>query len=200
MRRIILRIFLIVCALIILLGLFSVFCNFFVNMRGQAMVVSSDSTQPQSLPRVDYAIVPGAAVWGSEPSPVLQERLDFAAILYQHDLVVKLYLSGAPNEVQMMQQYLDTKQIPRSAEQCDPDGLDTTLTVAHARATFGPQLKGYLITEPAHAGRAGYLLRGYGLVNCRVAACDLQHLVERPVNAVHEYFAASKAFLQFGFE
>lgn len=55
---------------------------------------------PKTLPaHADAAVVLGAAAWGSNPSPVLRERINHALTLYQSGTVDKLiFTGGTPKE------------------------------------------------------------------------------------------------------
>ncbi|MCZ8520076.1 MULTISPECIES: YdcF family protein [Paenibacillus] len=52
---------------------------------------------PKTIP-TDAAVVLGAAVWGSEPSPVLRERISHGLALYRGGLVRKLIFTGGRGE------------------------------------------------------------------------------------------------------
>jgi len=51
-------------------------------------------SQPQEYVKTDAAIVLGAAAWGSEPSPVLRERVNQAIRLYEAGYVGKIIFTG----------------------------------------------------------------------------------------------------------
>jgi len=79
--------------------------------------VSSYTAEPVQS---DVIIVLGAAVYGTKPSPALQERCDWAYQLYQQGYAPKLILSGGLGggeitEAQAMKDYLLQKGVPEEA-------------------------------------------------------------------------------------
>jgi SanA protein len=191
-------------------------CYGIVSTQGSAQVVNvpvstyADITNPKStggptteqlksLPHADYAVIPGAAVWGDAPSPVLQERIEVGMRLYKDGVVSQLFLSGGgtgiSNEPSQMEHYLITHGVPKSALRIDNAGVDTYASLVRANAYYGPDKSMYFITEPAYANRAGYLLHGLGC-NGKVFAGNIYNFVVQYDDAVHEYLAATKACAQ----
>jgi vancomycin permeability regulator SanA len=187
-------------SLLLLLALvfaFTAFCNAEVSIQGATIVDDTNGVISPNLPKLDVAVVPGAAVWGDNPSPVLQERCEAGADLYRSGVVKQLFLSGAPNETAMMVTYLTQRTnpvLPASALVVDNAGLDTYDSVVRADE-FCAGRGFYFLTEEAFANRAGYLLQTDGSQG-RVLTCDLYHIATQPDDAVHEYLAASKAWLE----
>ncbi|MBP1934226.1 YdcF family protein [Ammoniphilus resinae] len=71
------------------------FCIAFVCYSG--LSIWSYGSENQRA-RTDAAIVLGAAVWGNQPSPVFQERINHGIRLYTNGYVQKLIFTGGKGE------------------------------------------------------------------------------------------------------
>jgi len=84
----------------------------------------------------DAIVVLGAAQWDGEPSPVLQERLDHAADLYEQGHAPLVVVTGGKQEGDRVTQaaagfvYLRNKGIPEEAILLEVDGTSTYTELA----------------------------------------------------------------------
>lgn len=133
------------------------------------------------VPRV--AIVFGAGVWrNGEPSPVLYDRLETAAELYQAKLVSKLLLTGDNrfenyNEPAVMRATLERMGIPSDALVEDFAGRRTYDSCYRAVEIFGVR-DAVLVTQEFHLARALYTCNRLGVASIGVRA-DRQSYGER---------------------
>jgi vancomycin permeability regulator SanA len=134
-------------------------------------------TSPKEIPSAPVAIVLGAGFGpNSQPSPILQGRLDGAIELFKLGKVSKLLMSGDDrsayhNEPAVMRKYAVEHGIPAKSIVLDYAGRDTYDTCYRAKNVFGVG-KAVVITQRYHAARAVYLARemgidavGYGVPN-----------------------------------
>ncbi|SFI32014.1 DUF218 domain-containing protein [Paenibacillus sp. UNC496MF] len=87
---------------------------------------------PKPVPKADAAIVLGASLWSDQPSPGLQERLDYAFELYKQGLFGHFILSGGLDhngstltEAEGMRNYLTAKGVPAAAMVLENDARST---------------------------------------------------------------------------
>jgi vancomycin permeability regulator SanA len=174
----------------------------YADITNPASTGGPTTAELKKLPHADYAVIPGAAVWGTSPSPVLKERIEMGLRLYKAGVVSQLFLSGAietannnASETAQMRAYLVANGVPTKAMVIDNAGVDTYASLVRARDYYGPNKRMYFITEPAYANRAGFVLHGLGC-NGQVLGSDIYHLAVQYDDAVHEYLAATKAMAQ----
>jgi vancomycin permeability regulator SanA len=119
----------------------------------------------------DMAIVFGNTVApDGTPSPRLAARLATAAGLYRNHVVPAIFVSGATgregfDEGRVMREDLVRRGVPMSAIIVDPEGRNTQLTCAHARAVLA-DLGGtrvVLVTQWFHVARARLAARRAGI-------------------------------------
>ena len=136
--------------------------------QNDKFILSTPSDVGNKLIEKRVAIVFGAGVYGSRPSPLLRDRLDAAAELYLSGKIDKIIVSGDNrfadyNEPQAMYKYLDqTYQIPDDVLQPDFAGFSTFESCERARKIFGVT-KAVLISQRTHLARAIYLCRAFGI-------------------------------------
>jgi vancomycin permeability regulator SanA len=132
-----------------------------------------------SAPEAPMAIVFGAGLEaGSEPSPILAERLDAAIVLYKSGRVKQLLLSGDSSdrrhdETRAMKRYVVDRGLPAEAALEDPAGISTYDTCYRAGATFGVK-RALLVTQEFHLPRALFIAESLGIEAWGVAA-DEEH-------------------------
>lgn len=155
---------------------------------------------PDAVPAAPVALVLGAAVWPTGPSPLLARRLDIAAELYRAGRVRALLLSGnghdAPYpEPPAMRDYLVARGVPERVMVLDPAGLDTWDSCVRAREVFGAG-RVIVVSQRFHLPRAVALCRAAGLDAVGVGDDSARR---RPLPAygyaLREVAAAGKAFL-----
>jgi SanA protein len=129
---------------------------------------------PEAVPAAPWGVVFGAGLApGGEPSPVLAERLDAAAVLWKSGRVQRLLLTGNTDpyhdEIRSMRRYLTKGGVPEAAISSDLEGTSTFDSCWRARSVFGIQ-RAVLVTQRFHLPRALYLARASGMDAVGVAA------------------------------
>ena len=124
----------VVVAVVLLLGCLVVATNLLVTRSTSAHIVAS----VKDAPKAKCAIVLGALVYNSTPSPMLADRLATGVALYKAGKVQKLLLSGdhgttTYDEVNVMRQYCLDKGVPDQDIFMDHAGFDTYETMYRAR-------------------------------------------------------------------
>jgi vancomycin permeability regulator SanA len=121
----------------------------------------------QTVPERPVAVVLGAGVDGTNPSPALASRLDGAIELYQSGRVDHLLMSGDNSrpdydEVTVMRDYALRRGVPGSAITRDYAGFDTYDTCIRARDIFGVT-GAVMVTQDFHVARAVVTCRELGI-------------------------------------
>ena len=96
----------------------------------------------EKINTADCILVLGCGVRGSEPSPMLKDRLDTAIELYKKGLAPKLIMSGDHggefyNEVGVMKLYAIRKGVPSNDIFMDHAGFSTYESLYRAKELFG---------------------------------------------------------------
>jgi vancomycin permeability regulator SanA len=139
-----------------------------------------------SAPHAPVALVFGAGLEsGSEPSPVLAERLDAAIALFRAGTVEKLLVSGDSSdrhhdEARAMQRYAVEHGVPPSAVLEDPAGSSTYDSLYRAKLSYGVE-RAILVSQEYHLPRALFVARRLGIEAWGVAADE-----GKPTRASHE--------------
>ncbi len=131
----------------------------------------------------------------------LQDRVDYAVLLYQNGLADKLLLSGDHgrvdyDEVNAMMDYAETYDIPAEDIFLDHAGFSTYDSMVRAREVFQCDHI-IIVTQSFHLYRAVYIARKNGIDAVGVRA-DQTNFVARIVikNRVREFLARVKAFTE----
>lgn len=151
----------------------------------------------ENAPTVDAILVLGAQVYKNDkPSPVLQDRLDYAYALYKAGKSKKIIVSGdhgTPDydEVNTMKDYLLGKGVPRADIFLDHAGFDTYDSMYRAKNIFC--VKSVLVcTQQFHMGRSLYIARRLGIEAYGVPAPD-KAIYRMAYNQVRESLARVKS-------
>lgn len=145
-------------ALILLINLF---------VLGYARPYLVDASDLAKAPAKDAILVLGAGIRNNRPSLMLQARLDAAADLYRRGVSERILVSGDNgqinyNEVIVMKNYLEEKNIPPDHIYMDHAGFNTYDSLYRARDVF--QIESLVIsTQYYHSHRALYIGRRLGL-------------------------------------
>jgi vancomycin permeability regulator SanA len=119
------------------------------------------------VPAEPVAVVFGAGVVGSEPSPYLAHRLDAALALYQQHKVQAILVTGdnstrSYDEPDTMRGYLIAHGVPAVRVVRDYAGFDTWDSCTRARQIFGVD-HAVLVSQDFHVRRALALCRAAGI-------------------------------------
>lgn len=143
----------------------------------------------------DCIVVLGAGLRGSEPSPMLKDRLNKGIYCYQQGLAPKLLMSGdhgrdGYNEVQVMKQYAIDAGVPSSDIFMDHAGFSTYESMIRARDIFG--LKNpVIVTQKYHIYRALFIGNELGL-DCTGVPSDYFAYGGQAYRTFREYIARCK--------
>ena len=143
----------------------------------------------------DCIMVLGAGLWDGEPSPMLQERLDFGLKAYETGCTDKLLMSGDHgreeyDEVNKMKDVAIEKGILADNIFMDHAGFSTYESMYRARDIFKVQ-KMVIVTQTYHLYRAVYDARKLGIDAYGFAAERLDYPI---TNDIREALARVKDF------
>jgi uncharacterized SAM-binding protein YcdF (DUF218 family) len=135
----------------------------------QYVTISSFGSKARPQPS-DTIIVLGAQVRGTEPSPALEERLQWALEAYERGLAPKLILSGAKgsgqiSEAEAMKRYLMERGVPEEAMILEEHSYSTRQNLTNSKAIMDREgMKSALVvTHRFHQKRAYTLAKQIGL-------------------------------------
>jgi len=122
---------------------------------------------PAEAPAAPVALVFGAGLTRSEPSPLLAERLDMAIALYRRGKVKRILVSGDNSdryhdETEAMRRYAVEQGIPARDLLADDWGLSTYDSCVRARQVFHLD-QVLLVTQRFHLSRATFIANSVGL-------------------------------------
>ena len=143
----------------------------------------------------DCIMVLGAGLWDGEPSPMLQERLDFGLIAYETECSEKLLMSGDHgreeyDEVNKMKDVAIENDVLADNIFMDHAGFSTYESMYRARDIFQVE-KMVIVTQTYHLYRAVYDARKLGVDAYGFAAERLEYPI---TNDVREALARVKDF------
>ncbi|MEK8127048.1 YdcF family protein [Paenibacillus filicis] len=155
---------------------------FWVGMIQWRMATLPD----QAHSPVDVGIVLGAALWQTEPSPALKERLNKAVELYRSGILTRIIVSGGYDhedsvlsEAEGMRNYLVERGIPAGQIELEQRSRNTYQNLKFSQAIM--QQKGWttaaIITHRYHAVRALDIARYLGYSHPVAAPMDSNVLV-----------------------
>lgn len=146
----------------------------------------------EAVPASELAVVLGAAAYNPHSlSPILQDRLDTALELLEAKKVTKILITGAPNEVEAMENYLKEKSVPPDAMLKDPEGLNTLASIQNIPDDYK---KVIIVTQRFHLPRALFYARQYEFRAIGVTA-DRREYAKIYDFKKREILAATKALL-----
>ncbi len=145
--------------------------------------------------RFDCIMVLGAGLWDGEPSPMLQERLDFGISAYQTGCSDKMLMSGDHgreeyDEVNKMKDVAIENGVPADNIFMDHAGFSTYESMYRARDVFTVE-KMVIVTQKYHLYRAVYNARKLGIEAYGFAADKLEYPI---YNDIREALARTKDF------
>jgi len=119
----------------------------------------------------DVAIVLGAAVWGTQPSPVFAARIDHAITLYQQGDVRRIIFTGGIGagdqhaEAEVARQYALGAGVPDSQIDIETRSTVTYTNLSEAQALLSPDraARVLIVSDPLHMRRAVTMARDLGL-------------------------------------
>lgn len=163
MPKIIKRMILIFCILLVLAASAFAAIQIYINKSAEDYMVTLDTA-----PEAEAVIILGAMVYSNgSPSPILRDRLDYGYELYINGNVKKILVSGdhgtmGYDEVNAMRDYLLERGVPREDIFMDHAGFNTYDSMYRAREIFGIDTL-IISTQEFHISRAVYIARSLGL-------------------------------------
>lgn len=158
-----------------------------------------DVTTVAEAPRADVALVLGARVYpGGTMSPMLRDRVERAAQLYEAGKVSKVIVSGDHgrweyNEPFPMRDALIERGVPPQDVFTDHAGFDTWASMRRAREVFGAR-SAVVVTQAFHMPRALYLAGAAGLDATGVTSDIQDYGPSQRSSEAREVLARVKAF------
>lgn len=119
----------------------------------------------------DVAIVLGAAVWGTEPSPVFAARIDHGIALYRRGRVRRLVFTGGVGtgnrdaEAEVGRRRAIAAGVPDGRIAVETRSTITYENLRNAKALLGPAAapRVLIVSDPLHMRRAVTMARDLGL-------------------------------------
>ncbi len=195
----------IVLIIIILLMLVVIFgINGYVRVSTKEKIVNGSEIE-----NADAILILGAGVWGSEPSPMLKDRLDTGIDLYKNKISEKIIVSGDHlredyDEVNVMKNYAIKNGVESSDVFMDHAGLSTYDSIYRAKEIFKAK-KIVIVTQKYHLYRAIYIANKLGLEAYGVSATtrsykgdtarEIREILARDKDAVKCVFKPKSTYL-----
>ena len=184
--------------IIMLIGILIVFgINFYVKQNTKNQIIKNKDYS--SLKDIDCIIVFGAAIWGDNPSPMLEDRLLQACELYKAGVAKKIIMSGDHgqkeyDEVSVMKKFAIEQGIPSEDIFMDHAGFSSYETVYRAKEIFGVK-NPVLVTQEYHLYRCLYIANQFDLEAVGVNS-DPRQYVGAIYRELREILARNKDFVK----
>ena len=150
----------------------------------------------------DCIMVLGAGLWDGEPSPMLQERLDFGLIAYETECSEKLLMSGDHgrkeyDEVNKMKELAVQNGVPADNVFMDHAGFSTYESMYRARDVFDVDSM-IIVTQKYHLYRALHISSQYNIEAYGVAS-NQRRYVHQIYYSLREVLARNKDYAKYLF-
>lgn len=182
-----------VLSLILLVGIAVAGINIYMVSSVDEYILTMDEVGEYDF---DCVMVMGAGIWGTQPSPMLQERLDFGNEVYFTGCTERILMTGDHareeyDEVNIMKDCAIEAGVPADNVFMDHAGLSTYESMYRARDVFQVE-KMVVVTQKYHLYRAVYDARKLGIDAYGVAADKMQYGF---YNNMREWLARVKDFI-----
>ena len=182
-----------VLSLILLVGIAVAGINIYMVSSVDEYILTMDEVGEYDF---DCVMVMGAGIWGTQPSPMLQERLDFGNEVYFTGCTDRILMTGDHareeyDEVNIMKDCAIEAGVPADDVFMDHAGLSTYESMYRARDVFQVE-KMVIVTQKYHLYRAVYDARKLGIDAYGVAADKMQYGF---YNNMREWLARVKDFI-----
>jgi vancomycin permeability regulator SanA len=191
-KNVLKKIFIIAAVLAIVACILAFSIDFYVRNTTEDQIVKSPEGE------YDCILVLGAGVRGDRPSPILQDRLDYAIDLYKNNKAPKLLMSGDHgrveyDEVNIMKDYAIEKGVPSEDIFMDHAGFSTYESIYRARYVFEADSV-IIVTQEYHLYRALYVANSLG-VNAVGYASNPREYAGKAYRDLREVIARDKDFI-----
>lgn len=141
------------------------------NIGMALAIVRAGAPNPEG--RADVAIVLGAAVWDTEPSPVFAARIDHAIWLFERGQVKRLLFTGGRSqgdrlsEAQAAQDYALAKGVSQSAISLEMTSTSTYGNLSSAKGVMraSGMRTAVIVSDPYYLLRGGMIADKIGIVH-----------------------------------
>ena len=151
------------------------------------------------IPNADYIVVPGAKIYHSLPSLILEHRLDFACKLYNAKKAPKIIISGdfdenvGRYEVEVMYEYLINSGVKKEDILSDTKGTNTYATLKRVKEYVGDKSV-IFCTQELYGYRALYIAKHLNLD--MVVLCSDGYIYSSIIkDVIREHLSQVKAIL-----
>lgn len=171
--------------------------NLYVVQITKKQIITNE--EAKSLSNIDCIIVLGAGIWGDNPSPMLEDRLNEAISLHKNNVSAKIIMSGDHSrkeydEVNVMKEYAIEKGVPSDAIFMDHAGFSSYESIYRLKEIFKAQ-KVVIVTQKYHLYRALYIANQFDIEAYGVNS-DQRKYVGATYREIREILARNKDFVQ----
>ena len=182
---------------IILIIVLAMMINFYIRISTKTQIINDEKYN--ELKDIDCIVILGAAIWGDEPSPMLEDRLNEGIKLYKLGVANKIIMSGDHgrdeyDEVNIMKEYAMEQGVPSEDIFMDHAGFSTYESIYRAKEIFEAK-KIIIVTQKYHLYRALYIANKLGLEAYGVGA-DPRKYVGATYRETREILARDKDFVK----
>lgn len=165
------------------------------GINGWVLLSAADrveTPEQAALHDAELIVVLGCGIRGNQPSPLLRDRLECAAALYEAT-GIPLLMSGGESEVRVMRRFAREAGVPEEDILTDPYGLSTYDSMHRLRSVYGVKTV-LIVTQRYHLSRAVYIAGRLG-IDAYGAVSDHTDFVDQFRRDVREVFARVKDFI-----
>lgn len=170
--------------------------NFYVILSTKKQILKD--SEYSNLKDIDCILVLGAGVWGDRPSPMLEDRLNTAIMLYEEGIASKIIMSGDHgredyDEVNIMKEYAIKKGIPSEDIFMDHAGFSTYDSIYRAKEIFEAE-NILIVTQEYHLYRALHIANSLD-INAYGVNSDPRKYAGQVYREIREMIARNKDFV-----
>lgn len=171
--------------------------NFYVKLSTKKQII--ESKDYSKIENIDCILVLGAGVWGNEPSPMLEDRLQEAIAMYKNNVATKIIMSGDHgrndyDEVNIMKKFAIENGVASEDIFMDHAGFSSYDSIYRAKEIFGVK-RIIIVTQKYHLYRALYIAKNLGL-EAYGAGADPRQYVGWVYREFREVLARNKDFVK----
>lgn len=193
----ILKIIVVVLIILFILVVLLIFgINYYVKQSGKNRIILSTEIKEKDF---DCILILGAGVWGDNPSPMLEERLNMGIELYKSGVAPKIIMSGDHgktnyDEVNIMKQYAIDRGVPSEDIFMDHAGFSTYDSIYRAKNIFKAK-KIIIVSQEYHLYRALFIASKLNVIAYGVPS-DKRVFGGQMYREIREILARDKDFIK----
>ena len=186
----------IVLIIIFIVAVLVLSINFYVILSTKKQILKD--SEYSNLKDIDCILVLGAGVWGDRPSPMLEDRLNTAIMLYEEGIASKIIMSGDHgredyDEVNIMKEYAIKKGISSEDIFMDHAGFSTYDSIYRAKEIFEAE-NILIVTQEYHLYRALHIANSLD-INAYGVNSDPRKYAGQVYREIREIIARNKDFV-----